>query len=69
MLKINKQNKCRYVNRSFRLPEEMTDQLKSISHENNLSMNQLVTQCLRYALENLDGSETSESDEISGTVI
>lgn len=42
------------VSKSFRLPDEMIQQLDKLAYENNLSLNQLVIQCLRFALDNLD---------------
>ncbi|MCQ2460058.1 MAG: Arc family DNA-binding protein [Ruminococcus sp.] len=43
-----------YVTKTFRLPKEFIEQLDKIAFENNLSLNQLVIQCLQYAIENLD---------------
>lgn len=48
------------VSKSFRLPVELVDELDKLAYENNLSLNQLVIQCLNFALENLDNSENSE---------
>lgn len=43
-----------YVNKTFRLPKEFVIELEKIAFDNNLSLNQLVTQCLKYAIENLE---------------
>lgn len=43
-----------YVTKTFRLPEEVVEKLDKLAYENNLSLNQLVIQCLEYALKNLD---------------
>ncbi|EXM38263.1 hypothetical protein RASY3_08440 [Ruminococcus albus SY3] len=48
------------VSKSFRLPVELVDELDKLAYENNLSLNQLVIQCLNFALENLDKGENSE---------
>lgn len=48
------------VTKSFRLPVELVEQLDKLAYENNLSLNQLVIQCLRYSLENLDTAENAE---------
>ena len=51
-----------HVTKSFRLPEELVEKLDKLAFENNLSLNQLVIQCLNYALENMEEKEqTSES--------
>ncbi len=34
------------VSKSFRLPVELVDELDKLAYENNLSLNQLVIQCL-----------------------
>lgn len=41
-------------NKSFRLPIELVEDLNKLAYKYNLSLNQLVVQCLRYALENLE---------------
>lgn len=41
----------------FRLPVNMIKQLEKLAAENNLSLNQLVVQCLNYALENLENTD------------
>ena len=51
------------VSKSFRLPVELVDELDKLAYENNLSLNQLVIQCLNFALENLDKDETDEIHE------
>ena len=42
------------VNKTFRLPIEMVENMDKLAYKYNLSLNQLVVQCLRYALENLE---------------
>ncbi len=49
------------VNKSFRLPEELTEKLEKLAALNNLSLNQLVIQCLDYAVNNIDTD--SENDK------
>lgn len=46
------------VSKSFRLPDEMIEKMDRLAYENNLSLNQLVIQCLNFALENLDNEES-----------
>ncbi|MBQ9541022.1 MAG: hypothetical protein IJU88_01580 [Ruminococcus sp.] len=52
------------VSKSFRLPVELVDELDKLAYENNLSLNQLVIQCLNFALENLDRGEGEQNDKI-----
>ena len=52
------------VSKSFRLPAELVEKLDTLAYKNKLSLNQLVIQCLNYAIENLDtDDEASESLE------
>ncbi len=46
-----------YVTKTFRLPKEFVDDLEKLAFKNNLSLNQLVIQCLNYAIDNLDDAE------------
>lgn len=46
-----------YVTKTFRLPKEFVEQLETLAFENNLSLNQLVMQCLKYALDNMESEE------------
>lgn len=43
--------------KTFRLPTEMIEQLEMVAAANKISLNQLVVQCLNYALENLEEPE------------
>lgn len=42
------------VTRTFRLPEDLISKLEALASVNKISLNQLVIQCLRYSVENLD---------------
>ncbi len=46
-----------YVTKTFRLPKEFVDSLDKIAFENKLSLNQLVIQCLKYAIDDLEEPE------------
>jgi hypothetical protein len=47
--------------KSFRLPVELIGHLEKLAEEHKLSLNQLVIQCLNYAVNNLEsGSEEGE---------
>lgn len=49
------------VSKTFRLPIELVDDLNELSFKYNLSLNQLVVQCLNYALENLDENDVEKA--------
>ena len=48
------------VSKSFRLPVELVEKLDKLAFENNISLNQLIIQCLTFAIDNLD----EQHDEI-----
>ena len=41
--------------KTFRLPIELIERLETLAAQNKLSLNQLVIQCLNYAIDNLEG--------------
>lgn len=52
--------------KTFRLPVELIEQLEKLATQNKLSLNQLVIQCLNYAVSNLDtdGQEEGKEEDI-----
>lgn len=46
-----------YITKTFRLPKEFVEQLEKLAYDNHLSLNQLVIQCLKYAIDNLSDNE------------
>ena len=46
--------------KTFRLPVELIEQLEKLAAQNKLSLNQLVVQCLNYAVSNLDRTEETQ---------
>ena len=50
--------KPEYVNKTFRMPRELVQELESVAQQKDVSLNQLVTQCCQYALDHLDTDET-----------
>ena len=48
--------------KTIRLPVPLAEKIELLATENNLSFNQLVIQCLEYALENLCEKKYDESD-------
>lgn len=50
--------------KTFRLPIEMIEELEKLAERSKLSLNQLVIQCLKYALDNLEeGDAALENNE------
>lgn len=46
--------------KTFRLPVDLIEQLENLAAQNKLSLNQLVIQCLNYAVSNLDPDAQKE---------
>lgn len=42
------------VTKTFRLPEALIEKLEILATKNKISLNQIVIQCLKYAVEHLD---------------
>lgn len=49
--------------KTFRLPVELIVQLEKLAVQNKLSLNQLVVQCLNYAVSNLDRTDQETQDK------
>jgi len=45
------------VNKTFRIPINIVEQLEYLAGVNNTSVNKVVIQCLQYALEHVQESE------------
>ena len=60
MLKI--QGKPETVSKTLRLPINVVRKLDRIACINNLSLNQIVIQCLNYALHGIDTAGKEKSD-------
>ena len=45
--------------KTFRLPIELIERLETLAAQNKLSLNQLVNQCLNYAIDNLEKEAAS----------
>lgn len=41
------------ISKTIRIPEPVLKRLEVLAMENNISLNQLINQCIRFALENL----------------
>ena len=42
------------VNKTFRLPLDLVEELSKVAQNQNISLNNLVKQCCEYALKNLE---------------
>ncbi len=60
MLKI--QGKPETVSKTFRLPVNVVRKLDRIAYINNLSLNQIVIQCLNFSLNEIDSSDEEKND-------
>jgi predicted HicB family RNase H-like nuclease len=49
--------------KTFRLPIELIEKLDILAAQNKLSLNQLVIQCLTYAVDNLEVNNDKEKAE------
>ena len=61
MLKI--QGKPETISKTLRLPISVVKKLDRIACINNLSLNQIVIQCLNYALHEIDTAGEEKSDK------
>lgn len=51
MFKVKKEE---FTNKTFRMPNDLIEQLQNVAQEQSVSLNQLVIQCCQYALYNLE---------------
>lgn len=49
-----KVEKPEMINKTFRLPLKLVQELQSVAQNKNVSLNNLIVQCCEYALKNLD---------------
>lgn len=49
--------------KTFRLPTELIERLNVLAAHNKLSLNQLVIQCLNYAVDNLENDSDNHSNK------
>ena len=52
------------VNKTFRLPEDLVERSAKVAQEQVVSMNNLVTQCCEYALNEMNDSNLSKHHEV-----
>lgn len=53
-----KKDYVEYENKSLRLPKDLIDQVQKLANDNSLSFNKVVIQCIEYALDNMEKSDT-----------
>lgn len=49
-----------HVTKTIRLPEPIAHELEQLAADNSLSLNQLVIQCIQYALERAVSDENTD---------
>ena len=52
--KMFKVEKPEFVNKTFRMEKELVKKLEEVAQRENVSVNALVVQCCKYALENME---------------
>ena len=57
MFKIDTKFKNANVSRTIRFTEDMYEELATLAQQNGISFNNLVLQCCRYALDDMEESE------------
>lgn len=48
--------------KTFRLPIELIEKLQALADKNKLSLNQLVIQCLNYAVDNIENDDEQTTE-------
>ena len=65
MFKIKRKE---FVNKTFRMPDELIAELERVAQNEHISLNNLVVQCCRYALDNIADKETLSSNAQAASV-
>ncbi len=55
-------NKVEYVNKTFRLPKNIVDELGKAANEAGVSMNEFMLQALEFCLQNLVIDEKKDNE-------
>lgn len=58
MFKVKKHE---YINKTFRMPLELVKKMEIIAQDKHVSLNNLVTQCCEYALDNIDDNRNKKN--------
>lgn len=54
VIQLFKIEKPEYINKTFRMPVDLVAEMEALAQSKQISLNQLVIQCCKYALNNLD---------------
>lgn len=54
VIRLFKVEKQEYINKTFRMPVELVKEMEILAQSKEISLNQLVIQCCKYALNNLE---------------
>lgn len=52
------------VTKTIRLPIPLAEKLEKLASQNGISFNQLINQCIRFALENQDNDDDKKCSEM-----
>ncbi|MCM1325234.1 MAG: hypothetical protein NC094_05595 [Bacteroidales bacterium] len=63
MKDVFKVEKTRYINKTFRIEENLLKRLEQVSTEENISINSLVVQCCKFALDRRTPKENSDKKQ------
>lgn len=58
-----------YINKTFKIPVKLIDQMNKICDSKNVSLNKLVVKCIEYALDNSDIEINDKKDIICSSDI
>ena len=64
MFKIRREP-AEYESKSLRLPIEMIEKVQKLADANNISFNKVITQCVDYALDNLDDNKDEPNEKMT----
>lgn len=59
-MKMFEVKKTEFVNKTFRLEKPLVDELLACASNSNISLNALVAQCCRYALDDMKQPDKKE---------
>ena len=60
MIAVFEVRKEEYVSKTFRLKKELVDELAKCASKNDISVNELVSQCCRYSLDNMEVKHSAD---------
>ena len=63
MFKVEKELRNANVARTIRVPEKLFEELNQVAADNSVSLNLLVLQCCRYALDDMEKPENPEKKD------